>query len=74
MVSVNSNQLENNSELGSGTQTVSAVVRKDFTQEMGVELDPAESRVALKITYLLNIYQVSTMSWKTMLSTGIQDK
>lgn len=35
---------------------MSAVVRKDFTQEMGLKLDPAESRVDLKITCLLNIY------------------
>ena len=37
---------------------MSVVVRKDFTQEMGLGLDPAESKVDLKITYLLNVYQV----------------
>ena len=52
---------------------MSAVVRKDFTQEMGLELDPAESRVGLN-TYLLNTYQVPTMSLKTTLSIGVQDE
>ena len=53
---------------------MSAVVRKDFTQVMGLELDPAESRADLKIIYILNIYQVLTIFWKTMLNIGIQDE
>lgn len=52
---------------------MSAVVRKDFPQEMGLELDPAESRVDLKTTYRLNTYQVPSLSWKTTLSIGTQD-
>lgn len=40
-----------------------AVVREDFTLEMGLELDP-ENRVDFTVTYVLSIYQVPAMSWK----------
>lgn len=40
MVCVRGNQQENNFELSARTQPMSAVIREDLNQEMGLELGP----------------------------------
>lgn len=72
MVSVNRNQ-QNNFELSPRTQTQGSAQGRIHPGD-GLDLGPAENRMDLKITHLLSIYQVPTMSWRTTLSVRTQNE